>query len=87
MLGSVGKDAGLSAAKEIHRAVDGAIPDAQKAVEEVVSRVATEIVNVAAGAIERSAGAVCTSLGSLPAFIVDALDGLTITIKIERRKE
>lgn len=91
ILGGVAKEAGLAAVQEAHRALDGAIPDAQKAADEIVSRFASEVVTQATGALTEAAGAICTALGSLPEFVVDALDGLTIeispiTVRVARRK-
>lgn len=91
ILSTAGKDAGESAAKELHSAIDGAIPEAQAAADELVSRIAREIVTQASGAITQAFGSMEIALGGLPESIVTALDGLTIevspiTVKLTRAK-
>jgi uncharacterized iron-regulated protein len=90
-LGSdVGKNTGLSAVQEAHKAVDDAIPQVERAGEVLVEKLHQALVELG-GSIERMAGSLAISLGGLPEQITTALDGLTVTvqatIKISRKGE
>jgi hypothetical protein len=66
-----------TAAESLQTVEHELLPAAQAAADALVIR--------ATGAITEAAGALCLALGGLPGAITDALDGMTITIKIERR--
>lgn len=92
ILGDAGKNAGETAAQELHKAVDGAIPEAQAALDEVITRTATEIVSQLAAALTQAVGSMEIALGSFPEALLTALDGLSvevspITVKVTRRKD
>jgi hypothetical protein len=80
LLDNAGKNAGQCAAEELHATVKDAIPAAQMAADEIITRTANEIVTQAAGALTQAAGSMEIALGALPDSIVEALDGLTISV-------
>jgi hypothetical protein len=72
-LGEIGaKTLEKTAAESLETVEHDIIPAAQAAADALVIR--------GTRAITEAAGALCTALGSLPAFIGDELDGFTVTI-------
>lgn len=83
---AIGDHAGEEAAKIVEQTAAESLQTIEHELLPAAQAAADALVIRASGAITQAAGALCLALGGLPEAIIDALDGMTITIKVERRK-